>query len=52
MTLFFEAIFNLGWMHSWQRGEWVGDLYNDDNDEDDNDGDDNDDVFDKSVWWQ
>ena len=40
-------------MHSWQRGGWVGDFYNDDNNEDGNNGDDDgynhEDVFDKDV---
>ena len=53
MTLYFQATTNLGWMHSWQRGGWVGDFYDDDNDEDDddgkNDGDDDEDVFDRNV---
>ena len=36
-------------MHSWQRGGWVGDFYNDDDNENYDNGDDDDDVFDKDV---
>ena len=37
MISFFQATTNLGWMHSWQRG-WVGDFYDDDDNENDKDG--------------
>ena len=44
---------HLGWMHSWQRGGWVGDFYDDDNNEDynngDNSGNDAEDVFELDV---
>ena len=53
MTLFFQATTNLGRMHSWQRGGWVGYFYNDeDNEDDDNGADDGDNdkaVFDRNV---
>ena len=35
-------------MHSWQRGGWVGDFYNDDKDGKNN-GNDDEDVFDEDV---
>ena len=36
-------------MHSWERGGWVGDFYDDDIDEDNNVGDDDEDNFDEDV---
>ena len=37
------------WMHSWQRGGWVGDFYDDDYDEDDDNGDNNEANFDMDI---